>query len=182
MVAVAASNAKNHIYMETLDFNFVSDAANRFPTVDEDGKQLLVAIDRAMGVLRITVPGEQPQEFPLTQDDDPFPQAVLITQNEDLGTMIEVGTVDFMDQAEYLEDYPLNDPKIMDVWNLNLEDGGICILDIRNLGRWISTIYSLEVMPVALSITGIYLRVATLKYFADSGLTPWYQQVSIPKP
>lgn len=168
--------------METQLFNFESDPANRFPVVDANGNALLVSIDRTMGVLRITEAGETPREFTLTMDDSPYPQAVFISQHDELGTVLEVGTVDFLDQPEYLEDFPLNDPKIKDVWKLNIAEGGLGILDIRNLGRMISTIHHLEMVPVVLSITGIYLRVATLKYFADSGLEPWYQQISIPNP
>jgi hypothetical protein len=168
--------------METLDFNFVSDPAHRFATLDADGNAPTIAIDRDLGLLRITPFGAEPSEFPLIQDGEPYGQAVFFRQTADGTLNLEVGAVDFLGQAEYLEDYPLNDPEILDVWGLNLADGGITILDIRNLGRGISTIFAMDLVPIVLSITGIYLRVATLKWFANSGLEPWYRQVSIGNP
>lgn len=168
--------------MKTLDFTFSSEPQNRFAIVDADGKPLGIVLDRTMGLLRVTRLGNVLGEFPLSQDDEPHPQAVFLIRPANSAPVIEFGSVDFGDQAEYLEDYPLNDPEILEEWKLDLVEGGIVILDIRNLGRQISTTYSLDLVPVVLSVTGIYLRVATLKYCAGSGLTPWYQQVSLPKP
>jgi hypothetical protein len=168
--------------METLDFNFTADPQNRFDCVDADGNPLVIVLDRANGLLRVTRQDHVLGEFPLTQDEEPHPQAVYLRRVADSTPVLEFGSVDFLDQAEYLEDYPLNDLEIVDEWKLDLVDGGIVILDIRNLGRQISTVYSLDLVPVVLSITGIYLRVATLKYPASSGLTPWYRQESRPRP
>lgn len=167
--------------MKTLDFDFNSDPQHRFPTLDAQGYPLAIVLDRAQGMLRICRACEVLAEFPLTKDGEPCPLAVFQRHTGDGATMMEFGSVDFCGQPEYLEDYPLNDPDIQDKWRLKLQEGGIVILDIRNLGRMISTVYGLDLVPVVLSMTGVYLRIATLKQPADRDLTPWYQQISLPQ-
>ena len=166
--------------METPPFEFTADAANRFPTLNADGAALQVQILRSLGQLRLSYPGGECTDFPLVMDDEPNPIAVHVTTSDDGAILLQVGTVDFDGQPEYLEDYPLSDPNIQDSWSFNLADGGIGILDLRNLGRARKTRFDIDRVPVVLSITGIYLRVATLKWFSDSGMTPWYEIIDLP--
>ncbi len=180
MVGFSTANPINHKIMEALSFNFSSCPDNRFPLYDADGNALDIVIDKEFGVLRIILADQSIREFPLTQDDEPFPQAIMITQNSENIPILEIGTVNYLDQPIYLEDYPLNETAGDPIWKFAPEDGGIVILDIRNLGRQIATRFHFDMVPVQLSLTGIYLRIATLKYFSDSGLEPWYEQIEFP--
>lgn len=166
--------------METPPFEFTASAANSFPTVNADGASLQAQILLSTGLLRLSYPGGGSYDFPLVADDEPCPKAVFLSTDSGGTPTLQVGTVDFDGQPQYIEDYPLNEAVTEDEWSFDIADGGIGILDLRNLGRARKTSFQLHRVPVVLSITGIYLRVATLKWFPDSGMTPWYEIIDLP--
>lgn len=161
--------------MENPSFQFSADPKNTFLLQGSNSQHLSALLDLEQGELVLSLTDGSQRRFSLIEAGEPRPHAIRIGINSSGIEVLEVGEVGFHDQPLFLQDYPLNNSEIQSTWNL--AGGHIGILDLRNIGRVISTHYEINRVPVNLSISGIHLRVATIRFDPDSGLTRWYEQV-----
>ena len=160
--------------MENPNFVFNVAEENIFLLQGPNDQPLTANLDRAHGELSLSLIDGSVRNFSLTSGGEPMLRALRISIDSTGSKVLEVGDVDFEEQPLFLQDYEINNPEVRDTWNL--VGGHIGILDLRNIGKSISTRFDIDRVPVNLSITGIHLRVSTLRFDPGSDLTPWYEQ------
>ena len=160
--------------MNTPHFSFSSNPENRFPVPPESDARPEAKIDLENGVLRIVSASGKSTAYPLVLNGEPNPLAIFISQPQGCPPQLEIGTVDYGDQALYLENYPVNEGDFRADCDFGLIDGHVGILDLRNLRVSTQTRFFPEMVPIQLAISGIYLRATTIGYTPASGQEPWY--------
>ena len=150
-------------------FTITSTPENRFPL---HPGEITARINRTTKSLEIIPFDGNVRSYPLTNTSGQVYQGLFLSSNN--GLTLEVGTVDFLENASLPLEYSLNKDEKTITLRINQDGGGLGVMDLRDAGLRTGPRYKFHIVPIILTIDGNYLRVITLDPETETTLDPWF--------